>query len=114
MVIEELAEAGYIDDARYAQRFAEEKRALAGWGAERIENELERRGVPSAVIARTLAAWSAEDELHAASALLTERYGEGFDGERQRGRAYGFLLRRGYGPELAEDAVLAHVRSGSQ
>ena len=36
----ELREQGYLDDARYAQRFAEDRRALDGWGAERIERRL--------------------------------------------------------------------------
>ena len=33
-------EQGYLDDARYAQRFAEDRRTLDAWGAERIERRL--------------------------------------------------------------------------
>ena len=36
-VLGELCEQGYLDDARFAQRFAEDRRRLDGWGAERIE-----------------------------------------------------------------------------
>ena len=32
VVVGELCEQGYLDDARYAQRFAEDRRRLDGWG----------------------------------------------------------------------------------
>ncbi|MDX6687848.1 MAG: regulatory protein, partial [Baekduia sp.] len=39
-VVGELQEQGYLDDAGYAQRFAEDRRRLDGWGQERIERRL--------------------------------------------------------------------------
>ncbi|MBA2630213.1 MAG: RecX family transcriptional regulator, partial [Thermoleophilaceae bacterium] len=39
--LDELARAGLVDDARFARRFAEDKRELERWGAARIERELE-------------------------------------------------------------------------
>ena len=44
-VVGELREQGYLDDAAYAQRFAEDRRRLDGWGAERIEQRLRALGV---------------------------------------------------------------------
>ena len=44
-VVGELCEQGYLDDARFAQRFAEDRRRLDGWGAERIERRLRALGV---------------------------------------------------------------------
>ena len=44
-------EGGYVDDARYAQRFAEDRRRLDGWGAERIEQRLRALGVEPDVVA---------------------------------------------------------------
>ena len=46
-------EQGYLDDARYAQRFAEDRRTLDAWGAERIERRLlaRRRRPPSSIAA---------------------------------------------------------------
>ena len=35
-VVTELIELGYLDDARYAQRFAEDRRRLDAWGSDRI------------------------------------------------------------------------------
>ena len=45
IAVEELTEAGFLDDARYARRFAEDKRELEQWGSERIARDLQRRGV---------------------------------------------------------------------
>src|SRR3954449_7799080 len=44
-VVGELIEQGYLDDASYAQRFAEDRRRLDGWGAERIERKLRTLGI---------------------------------------------------------------------
>ena len=103
----ELEGTGVLDDARYAERFTEDRRSLAGWGPERIERELERRGVPADLIEPALARRSREDELGAARGLLAERF-EGLDDDRARNRAWQLLVRRGFDAELAYDAVRAH------
>ena len=54
--VAELAEAGFVDDAVYARRFAEDRRAVQSWGRERIERDLLRRGVERGLIERALAA----------------------------------------------------------
>ena len=43
-----LAEAGALDDERFARRFAEDKRELRSWGPERIAEALRARGVEEA------------------------------------------------------------------
>ena len=55
----ELAAAGLLDDARFAERFAEDKRSIDRWGAERIERDLLRRGV--ARRARRARRWPGRD-----------------------------------------------------
>jgi regulatory protein len=105
--IAELCEAGYLDDRRYAQRFAEDRRELDGWGAERIMQRLVAAGVApeiaEAAVARDHAA-----ELEAAIALLRRRLG-GVPprNDRERERALGILVRKGYELEIAYDAVRA-------
>ena len=108
--IGELRQAGYVDDARYAQRFAEDKRGIERWGAERIGRELLRRGVAAEVVEAALGGRERVDELGAARALLAERFGAGLPDDRTRDRAWRTLIRRGYEPELAYDAVRAHAR----
>jgi SOS response regulatory protein OraA/RecX len=49
-----------------------------------------------------------EDERAAALSLLAERFRTGLPDDRARDRAWRLLVRRGYEPELAYDAVRAH------
>lgn len=107
--VADLLEQGYLDDARYAQRFAEDRRALDAWGRERIEQRLLAVGVDRADIAAALDR-PADDELDAAVTLLRRRFPQPPGDDRERERALGLLVRRGYELELAYDAVRALER----
>jgi regulatory protein len=109
--VAELHDQGYLDDARYAQRFAEDRRTLDAWGAERIERRLREVGVPRAHIDAALATQSADEARAAAIELLRRRMAEPPSDERGRERALGLLVRRGYDLELAYDAVRAFERA---
>lgn len=104
-VVGELCESGVLDDARFAGRLTEERRSLAGWGPERIEQDLARRGLPGGLIEAALAERTPEDELAAASAILRQRFPQPPADDRQRGRAWQLLVRRGFDAELAQEAV---------
>ena len=107
--IEALVEQDYLDDARYARRFAEDRRSLDGWGSARIEQRLRAVGVARDFIdAAVTRSWEAE--LEGAIALLRRRVPAGPRDRQERDRALGMLLRRGYDFELACDAVRAHAR----
>jgi regulatory protein len=108
--IAELGEQGYVDDARFAQRFVEDRRTLDDWGRERIERRLLAAGVPAEVTERALASWEAHDELQAAVAVLRRRFRVVPETDRDRERALGFLVRKGYELELAYDAIRAYGR----
>ncbi len=105
----ELDAAGFLDDARFAGRFAEDKRSLEQWGRERIERELLRRGVPAELVDPAAAERGREDELEAAIGVLAGR-APALDSDRERNRAWRLLVRKGYEPELAYEAVRAHGR----
>ena len=86
----ELLEFGYLDDARYAQVFTQDKRALEAWGNERIARVLRERGVDRELVETALAEpdgaasvdasarrdWedAANGELERAVALLVQRF----------------------------------------
>jgi regulatory protein len=100
-----LTDQGYLDDARFAERFAADRRTLDGWGPDRIERKLAAAGVAAAYIEVAIAARDERDELAAALAVLRRRFPAPPSGDRERGRALGFLVRKGYGLELAHDAI---------
>jgi regulatory protein len=103
-VIALLTEAGAIDDASFASRYAEDKRELAGWGPDRVSKALEGRGVAREHIEAALAGEDEDAQLERAVALLGDR-GLRCASEQDRGRALELLVRRGYPLELAYEAV---------
>jgi regulatory protein len=108
--IAELEAQGYLDDARYVQRFAEDRRSIDAWGSERIARRLLAAGIPGEAVDAALGEREAAEELEAALAVLERRVAEPPSSERDRERALGFLVRRGYDLELAYEAVRAFER----
>jgi regulatory protein len=108
-VVGELREQGYLDDESYATRFAEDRRRLDGWGAERIERRLVALGVEGELIAAAVGDRDHGEELEAALALLRRRFPQPPAAPRDCERALGVLVRKGYELELAHDAVRRHA-----
>jgi regulatory protein len=108
-VVGELCEQGYLDDARFAQRFAEDRRRLDGWGAERIERRLLALGIDRELVAAAVGCQGADEELEAAVALLRRRFPDPPATPRDCERALGMLVRKGYELELAHDAIRRHA-----
>jgi regulatory protein len=111
--VAELRAGGLLDDARYARRFTEDKRELERWGSERIARDLHRRGVPPDLIEAAVGDRSPEAELATALVLLARRFPDPPRHERDRDRAWRLLVRRGYTPEIAYDAVRAYERAAA-
>ncbi len=107
-VVRSLTEAGELDDRRFAQRYAEDKRALRGWGPERIRAALASRGIPDPLVELALDE-DPEVEVGRASELLIRR-DQSLSDEADRARALGFLTRRGYGYEAAHEAIRLAAR----
>jgi regulatory protein len=110
--VAQLEELGELDDARFARRYAEDKRELAGWGAERIRAALLDRGVPPEDIEAAMVADDAPGQAERAAELLVRR-GHALRSERDRGRALGYLTRKGYSYEIAHEAIRAFERSAN-
>lgn len=107
-----LTQLEYLDDARFALRFTQDKRELEAWGAERIERRLAALGVDRDHIRAALADDSgAGGELDRALALLRRRFAEPPSDRRTRERALGVLIRKGYESDLALEALASWGRS---
>ena len=107
----ELLRQGYLDDERFAQRFTEDRRTLGAWGDERIERRLAAAGVAPETVAAALGDRAEGEARQAAVALLERRIREPPTSDRERERALGLLVRRGYDLDLAYEAVRAFERS---
>jgi regulatory protein len=115
-----LAEQSAVNDTRFARLFVQDKRELEQWGAERIRRGLLARGVDRELIAEALAHGGGagaddppETELDRALDLLRRRFSAAPRDRRERDRALGVLIRKGYDPELALDALAAYGRDGA-
>jgi regulatory protein len=114
--IEALAEQGHLDDARFARLFVQDRRELDGWGGDRIRQALIARGLDCDGIDMALAEHdqsSDGDELDRALAVLRRRFSSPAGDRRERERALGVLLRKGYDADLALDAIAAHTRDAN-
>jgi regulatory protein len=109
--VAELEETGFLDDARYARQFAEDKRELDKWGTERIAMDLRRRGVAPQLIDAALLTHDRDSEMRTALLLLRQRYPHAPRDDRERDRAWQMLVRRGYSPDLSYDAIRTWERA---
>ncbi|MGH2894318.1 MAG: regulatory protein RecX, partial [Solirubrobacteraceae bacterium] len=118
--IQALDDQGFLDDCRFARLFVADKRTLEQWGSERIRRGLLSRGIGRHLIDAALEAQpdavdeegvgGSVSELDRALALLRRRFPEPPQERRDRNRALGMLLRKGYESEVALDALAAHAR----
>jgi regulatory protein len=111
-----LHDEGTLNDLRFARVFTEDKRQLENWGSERIRRALIHRGVDPEAARAVLDAGagdvgdSSTSERERALALLRRRFPEPPRSRRDRDRALGVLLRKGYEPELAVETLSAYAR----
>lgn len=111
-VLAEMVDGDWLDDARFAQRFAEDRRNLDGWGPERIARRLRSMGVDSEHVAAAVGERGHQDEIEAAIDLLRRRFPAPPTDVREAHRAFGMLVRKGFGVEMAHDALRRHAGVG--
>ena len=105
--LERLLRQGYLDDRRYAERWAESALRSGRCFGGRLLLELQRRGVPREVAVEAVAAAAAEhSERQVLAGVVAKRYAS-FDPAgsslKERRRVYGYLLRRGFTPAAVKE-----------
>ncbi len=108
-----LIDQHVLDDERYARLFVEDKRRLEQWGADRIRRTLTGRGIDRELIEEALSAEDLEEgggELERAVELLRQRFPRPPQDRKERDRALGMMLRKGYDSEVALDALTVYAR----
>jgi regulatory protein len=112
--IAELVRERLVDDVRFTEMFVHDKRELQAWGSQRIRRGLIERGIDPELAERAVAAVGtdapAATELERAVQLLRRRFPEPPRDRRDRDRALGMLLRKGYASEISLDALAARAR----
>jgi regulatory protein len=92
--LDELAAAGYLSDARYAQAVVAQR--VGRFGKRAIVYALKERGITAADAQTALAPLAETDELADAQALWQRRFGVAPANDREKARQVRFLQARGY------------------
>ena len=105
-VVAQLKAQGYVNDASLAHEQAERLKEK-GYGRRRIQEKLYYRGLAASLIDEaTQEVVSAQEEIEAARRLLERRFGEGrLKDHKSQGRAFRFLISRGYPMDVAATLV---------
>jgi regulatory protein len=105
-VLSRLEAVGLIDDAEFARQYAEHRFGARRESARAVVNGLRAAGV-SAELAMESAAAAPDDDEERALELARSRTGRlaGLDPAKAFGRLSSFLMRRGYGPDVARRAA---------
>lgn len=102
-VLDHLVGAGWLDNARFAEAYARQRRE-AGYGPVRIRAELDQRGVdcePQSLACVSEAEWRGD-----ALRQRLRRFGRGeLRSGRERGRQGRFLAQRGFSRSQIEAAL---------
>lgn len=103
-VIAFLLEKGYLDDQRFARQMLERKKRRSG--SRLIRRDMKLKGLSEQDAQQALSGLSDEEELEHAQALLV-KYLRGKAGEPRelQQKALAFLGRRGFGYDIARQAV---------
>ncbi len=101
--MEKLKSYGYLDDSRFALRFAQELQRVKHYGKKRIEQELYRKGVSREVVSDTLEQLDFDED--ALPALIERKYLRQLDTEKGVQKTVAALQRMGYSFGEIRDAL---------
>ena len=109
-----LRDLEYLDDAKYARHFVNDKARLSGWGKLRIRMSLKHKGVSEKAVEAAIAKFEGKIEqkdeptwTERATELLERKYGltEGVLPPNEYRKRISFLLRRGFDFDQAKQAL---------
>ena len=107
-VMDMLFEYKYVDDASYAVEYVRE-RVNMGYGPLKIEWELRNRGIGQELIDTALEQVSEIHVKSAAAALRAKYRNKPEMDDKERSRAFNFLLRRGFDSDTVEEALHVYM-----
>lgn len=111
--VSRLEDDGWINDLRFAERFAEQSVSTGRFYGVRLRQEMRRRDISPEIIDRTLQKISENhDQSAAIRDILNKRYSNfsfKTSDEKEKRRILGYLQRRGYGFSSVMNVLREHV-----
>jgi len=116
IVIDRLAELGYVDDLAYTQMFIRSKTKTKHLAKRALAYELNKRGVSKEIIDHALVDISIDDEWELARALVAKkiRSMNGLSREVITRRLMGTLARKGYSGVIAGTVIREALENQSE
>ena len=108
--LDELAAAGYLSDARYAQALVAQRSGRYGKRA----HALREKGIDAPDAQAAMAPLATTDEAADAMALWQQRFGVAPANQREKAQQVRFLLSRGYGLSVALRVLRAAGASANE
>ena len=98
--LEQLVAESWVDDRRFAERFAESAINCGRYYGPRLRQEMRRRGLPLELVTEVLGRILGDHDEAGEVRAIVERRFSGFSfstaGDREKRRTVGFLQRRGF------------------
>ena len=112
--VADLERLGLVDDAAYARAFVRGRFSGRGYGPARLRQDLQRKGVDRAVIDEALAELEDAEDLGAEARGQAEKKWRALasedDPRKRKKKTMDYLVRRGFGFDVAREAVDALVQ----
>ena len=106
-VLFELKDKGYLDDKKFAEKFAEEKSRLNKWGPAKIKSHLFKKGISNSVAEKSIRkAFENEDLRETFFDLVLKRkrrFLREEDPYKRKKKVFDHLARKGYRPSSIYD-----------
>ena len=112
--LEQLVSEGWLNDSRFAERFAESALSSGRYFGPRLRLEMRRRGLPPELVSEVLGrVLEGHDEAGEVRAIIERRF-SGFllscASDKEKRRVVGFLQRKGF----SLSAIMTALRAAGQ
>lgn len=109
--VSDLKKEGWVDDEKFAKLYALSRMQSGSFGKSRLRRELAQRGLSGALVEKGMAAVSDVEESPVADALVQKRLASlnGLPVQAKKRRLHGFLLRRGFSPQVILGVLSRHL-----
>jgi regulatory protein len=112
--LERLVAEGWVDDRRFAERFAESALSSGRYYGPRLRQEMLRRGLPQDLVSEVLGRVLGDcDETEEVGAIVERRFSDfsfSTASDREKRRTVGYLQRRGF----SLSAIMRALRATEQ
>ncbi len=108
--VRQMAEYGYLDDRRYADKLARKYVEVRKYGKSRAKMMMIQKGLGPSIADEALSRYSADDMVEEITAIIEKKYmdklsADGAEGMKEMQKVMAALARRGYGYEDIKKAV---------